>query len=115
MDTTQNSTFETCIICMEDYSDAKVATQVTRCGHHFHAECYYAAYLSSKQHRKPMKCPFCTIPITTHSEVWICYLKDSFELINLIFANLRVKDEKEKQEIFQHVIRRRTFSRLRLW
>ena len=100
MENAPNSTFETCIICMERYSDtANKATQVTRCGHCFHAECYYAAHLSSKQRRQATRCPFCTRLVTTQTEPWIIDLRMTLALNR--FMTESVWNDEDKQLVHE--------------
>lgn len=57
----QNSTFEMCIICMENYSNSvEMATEVTPCGHQFHAQCLQNAFTSQQgTNNDNICCPFC--------------------------------------------------------
>lgn len=125
MEKAPNSTFETCIICMEEgycSTTDMVATQVTRCGHCFHAECYYASHLSYKQRRQATRCPFCTSLITTQNEAWIIQLKSSLQDKQFLIERLcddedKVSVDKISMEKISRIVMRPSvkLTRLPLW
>ena len=57
-----NSTSESCSICVEDYTSGD-CLRVVPCGHRFHLECIDRWFLSSTDYSRPASCPMCNLEL----------------------------------------------------